>query len=276
MDIYAVQSFLSAVSCLFFFHFSNWAWQNSHNVISNWFQCYRMWFVYCQKCLYQIVKVLKSNRSYGTRSFQTQWLFAWMMECWAHTPSKRTVSNSIHWINQRMHGKCSCKHIRIDECPTQFNWTFVLLPYSCACWSPKGKQIVVAFPNGKLAQYKPDLKLAKTIPCTVQLLPPPFSPVAIQWLSTYQFAVVFVEDKEDAAQCMLQIHIDSIFAQWMVKNVYFHCSTIHCERTEERSTILHQLLWHYIQSNWSQITTSISHSYPAMVSGSCPMIASCH
>lgn len=72
---------------------------------------------------------------------------------------------------------------------------------SCACWSPKGKQIVVAFPNGKLAQYKPDLKLAKTIPCTVPVLPGPFSPIAIQWLSTYQFAVVFIEEKPDAAQC---------------------------------------------------------------------------
>lgn len=70
----------------------------------------------------------------------------------------------------------------------------------CACWSPKGKQIVVAFPNGKLAQYKPDLKLAKAIPCAVQLFSVPFTPVAIQWLSTYQFAVVFVEEKEDAAQ----------------------------------------------------------------------------
>lgn len=74
---------------------------------------------------------------------------------------------------------------------------------SCACWSPKGKQIVVAFPNGKLAQYKPDLKLAKTIPCTVPLLSGPFLPIAVQWLSTFQFAVVFIEGKEDAAQCNL-------------------------------------------------------------------------
>lgn len=73
--------------------------------------------------------------------------------------------------------------------------------FSCACWSPKGKQIVVAFPNGKLAQYKPDLKLAKSIPCATQLFSGPFYPIAIQWLSTYQFAVVFVENKEDAIQC---------------------------------------------------------------------------
>lgn len=71
---------------------------------------------------------------------------------------------------------------------------------SCACWSPKGKQIVAACVGGKLVQFKPDLKLAKTIPCDVQLFPSPYTPIAIQWLSTYQFAVVFVEEKEDAQQ----------------------------------------------------------------------------
>lgn len=72
--------------------------------------------------------------------------------------------------------------------------------FSCASWSPKGKQIVAAFPNGKLAQYRPDLKLAKTIPCVIQLLQHPFTPIAIQWLATFQFAVVFIENKEDAQQ----------------------------------------------------------------------------
>lgn len=70
--------------------------------------------------------------------------------------------------------------------------------FRCASWSPKGKQIVVAFPNGKLAQYKPDLKLAKAIPNAVPLFPGPYDPIAIQWLSTYQFAVVFLEKKQDA------------------------------------------------------------------------------
>lgn len=56
---------------------------------------------------------------------------------------------------------------------------------------------MVGFPGGKLAQYKPDLKLAKTIPCTIQLLPNPFAPIAIQWLSTFQFAVAFLEQKLD-------------------------------------------------------------------------------
>lgn len=89
----------------------------------------------------------------------------------------------------------------------------ILYGNRCASWSPKGKQIVVAFPNGKLAQYKPDLKLAKTIPVAAKLFSGPFDPIAVQWLSTYQFAVVFLEKKEDAGPCMrkpftlLTIHI---------------------------------------------------------------------
>lgn len=73
--------------------------------------------------------------------------------------------------------------------------------FRCASWSPKGKQIVVGFPNGKLAQYKPDLKLAKTIPCTTNILPVPFTTIAIQWLSTYQFVAVFSEEKDDSVPC---------------------------------------------------------------------------
>lgn len=76
--------------------------------------------------------------------------------------------------------------------------------YRCASWSPKGKQIVVAFPNGKLAQYKPDLKLAKTIPIAAQLFSGPFDPIAVQWLSTYQFAVVFLEKKNEAGPSMIK------------------------------------------------------------------------
>lgn len=59
----------------------------------------------------------------------------------------------------------------------------------CASWSPKGKQICIGFPEGKLAQYKPDLKLARTIPCPAGIYPGgPFDICTVQWLSTYQFA----------------------------------------------------------------------------------------
>jgi nuclear pore complex protein Nup214 len=62
----------------------------------------------------------------------------------------------------------------------------------CCCWSPKGKQLVVGFANGKLVQYKPDLKPARTIPCPAGILERNFDTIAIQWLSTYQFCVAFL------------------------------------------------------------------------------------
>ncbi|XP_037034125.1 nuclear pore complex protein Nup214 [Bradysia coprophila] len=68
----------------------------------------------------------------------------------------------------------------------------------CASWSPKGKQIVAGFPNGKIAQYKPDLKLARTIPCIVRMYNTTWDVIAIQWLSTYQFAAVMLPREENA------------------------------------------------------------------------------
>ena len=54
-----------------------------------------------------------------------------------------------------------------------------------ACWSPKGKQMVAARRDGSLAQYKPDLKEAKS------WAGPPggLRPVSVTWLSTYEFLV---------------------------------------------------------------------------------------
>lgn len=66
----------------------------------------------------------------------------------------------------------------------------------CASWSPKGKQIVVGFPQGKLAQYKPDLSLAKTIQCPPNVCTVPFDVIAVQWLSTYQFAAIFLKREQ--------------------------------------------------------------------------------
>ncbi|XP_055847820.1 nuclear pore complex protein Nup214 [Episyrphus balteatus] len=76
----------------------------------------------------------------------------------------------------------------------------------CGSWSPKGKQIVLGFPNGKLAQYKPDLKLARTIPCPPNIHPGPFDTISVQWLSTFQFAVVFLQRAEDATPYLYIVH----------------------------------------------------------------------
>ncbi|XP_055916740.1 nuclear pore complex protein Nup214 [Eupeodes corollae] len=76
----------------------------------------------------------------------------------------------------------------------------------CGSWSPKGKQIVLGSHNGKLAQYKPDLKLARTIPCPPNIHPGPFDTISVQWLSTFQFAVVFLQRAEDATPYLYIIH----------------------------------------------------------------------
>ncbi len=73
----------------------------------------------------------------------------------------------------------------------------------CACWSPKGKQIVVGFANGKLVQYKPDLKPARVIECPPNTIEGgPFDIIALQWLSTYQFGAVFLSHSQDATPAL--------------------------------------------------------------------------
>jgi len=67
----------------------------------------------------------------------------------------------------------------------------------CGCWSPKGKQIVLGFPAGKIQQFKPDLTPAKTLLCPPNIHDAPFDTIAIQWLSTFQFAVIFLQHGED-------------------------------------------------------------------------------
>ncbi|XP_055636378.1 nuclear pore complex protein Nup214 [Toxorhynchites rutilus septentrionalis] len=76
----------------------------------------------------------------------------------------------------------------------------------CACWSPKGKQLVVGFANGKLVQYKPDLKPARTIMCPSGVLEGNFDVIALQWLSTYQFAAVFLPHAEDSVPALFIIN----------------------------------------------------------------------
>lgn len=46
---------------------------------------------------------------------------------------------------------------------------FFLFIFSCASWSPNGKQIIVGLPGGKLGQYDQNLQLTKIISCAKQL-----------------------------------------------------------------------------------------------------------
>ncbi|XP_049868746.1 nuclear pore complex protein Nup214-like isoform X2 [Pectinophora gossypiella] len=61
----------------------------------------------------------------------------------------------------------------------------------CICWSPKGKQLVTGNSDGSLCQFKPDLTLAKTVPAPNLFEGAPVEALAIYWISTFQFAVVF-------------------------------------------------------------------------------------
>ncbi|XP_065089839.1 nuclear pore complex protein Nup214 [Ochlerotatus camptorhynchus] len=80
----------------------------------------------------------------------------------------------------------------------------------CACWSPKGKQLVVGFANGKLMQYKPDLKPARTIVCPPGVMEGSFDVIAVQWLSTYQFAAVYLPHGEDSVPSLFIVNAPKV------------------------------------------------------------------
>ncbi|XP_047995110.1 nuclear pore complex protein Nup214-like isoform X1 [Leguminivora glycinivorella] len=61
----------------------------------------------------------------------------------------------------------------------------------CLCWSPKGKQLVVGNNDGTICQYKPDLSLMKSFPAPNLFQNCPVEVLAIYWISTFQFAVVY-------------------------------------------------------------------------------------
>lgn len=69
------------------------------------------------------------------------------------------------------------------------------------CWSPKGKQLVIGFANGKLVQFKPDLKPARAIVAPPNTFNQNFDIIAVQWLSTYQFAGLFLSSEREATPC---------------------------------------------------------------------------
>lgn len=78
--------------------------------------------------------------------------------------------------------------IEIKEIPPEAGIT-------CMCWSPKGKQIAVGSQDGKITQYKPDLKAVKSI--NAPSFESPASVLALQWISNYQFIAVYRLAGED-------------------------------------------------------------------------------
>ncbi|CAG5050409.1 unnamed protein product [Parnassius apollo] len=61
----------------------------------------------------------------------------------------------------------------------------------CICWSPKGKQLVTGNNDGTLCQYKPDLSPMKTVPAPNLFEGAAVEALAIYWIATYQFVVVY-------------------------------------------------------------------------------------
>lgn len=73
-------------------------------------------------------------------------------------------------------------------------------------WSPKGKQLLVGSVNGKLLQYKPDFKLARTILCPPDIFSNNFLVISVYWLFNYQYAAVFLSNDPDATPCLFIVN----------------------------------------------------------------------
>ncbi|CAF3653683.1 unnamed protein product [Adineta steineri] len=67
---------------------------------------------------------------------------------------------------------------------------------SSICWSPKGKQIVVAKYDGALELYEPNMQLKKKYPSAI--MNPSYPPcINVLWLSTHQFLLAFSENSPE-------------------------------------------------------------------------------
>lgn len=75
---------------------------------------------------------------------------------------------------------------------------------TCMCWSPKGKQLAVGSQDGKIIQYKPDLKITREIDG------PPFQetqfPIALQWISNYQFIAIYRTKDADGQSNLIVVN----------------------------------------------------------------------
>lgn len=77
---------------------------------------------------------------------------------------------------------------------------------ACVAWSPKGKQLVAATKDGRLCQYMPDLRPARTAGPPEGLGPNPEA-VSVIWLSSFQFGVVFRLGGADDQRLSKRFHL---------------------------------------------------------------------
>lgn len=101
----------------------------------------------------------------------------------------------------------------------------------CGCWSPKGKQLVLGL-CGRLQQFKPDLTPAKTLACPTNLHDGPFDIIAVHWLSTFQFAVVFLQHGEDCNPALYIINAPKAGAPTYT-NYYDICYSLNGPRNHQ-------------------------------------------
>ncbi|KAL4704946.1 hypothetical protein ACJJTC_013403 [Scirpophaga incertulas] len=76
----------------------------------------------------------------------------------------------------------------------------------CLCWSPKGKQFVTGNSDGTLTQYKPDLTPAKTVPAPKLFEGASLEVMAIYWISTFQFAVVYKNASDNSRPALTVVN----------------------------------------------------------------------
>ncbi|KAH8390331.1 hypothetical protein KR200_012246 [Drosophila serrata] len=128
----------------------------------------------------------------------------------------------------------------------------------CGCWSPKGKQIVLGFPSGKLQQFKPDLTPAKTLVCPSNVHDAPFDTIAIQWLSTFQFAVIFLQHGEDCNPSLYILNAPKAAAPSYI-NYYDICYSLNGPRN-------HQFLFNHVPQ-WNVLLVTSANGVEVGIMG---------
>ncbi|XP_034478729.1 nuclear pore complex protein Nup214 [Drosophila innubila] len=128
----------------------------------------------------------------------------------------------------------------------------------CGCWSPKGKQLVLGFPNGKLQQFKPDLTPAKTLMCPPNVHDAPFDTIAVHWLSTFQFAAIFLQHGEDCNPALYIINAPKVGAPTYT-NYYDICYSLNGPRN-------HQFHFTHVQQ-WNLLLVSSANGVEVGVLG---------
>ncbi|XP_030384400.1 nuclear pore complex protein Nup214 isoform X2 [Scaptodrosophila lebanonensis] len=128
----------------------------------------------------------------------------------------------------------------------------------CGCWSPKGKQIVLGFPSGQLQQFKPDLTPAKTIVCPPNVHDAPFDTIAVHWLSTFQFAAVFLHHGEDCNPALYIVNAPKGAAPTYI-NYYDICYSLNGPRN-------HQFIFTHV-SQWNFLLVTSANGVEVGVMG---------